>query len=120
MSRVDKYTGTGDDVRCVNVLPSDRTMSWVNVYGLRGRRRRVAWRHCEQMNVGGVEDGLAGVKRAFWRIVDAERRNGVTDRFSDMIMAGEKWADHGAGCVGGGLVEARLDWIGSDWIDEAK
>lgn len=26
-------------------------MSWVKVYGRFGRRRSVAWRHCEQMKV---------------------------------------------------------------------
>ena len=43
------------------MLPSERVISWVNVYGLFGRRRRVAFRHWVQMYVavfvGVVEVG---------------------------------------------------------------
>lgn len=33
------------------MLPSESVISCVNVYGLRGRRRSVACRHCVQMKV---------------------------------------------------------------------
>lgn len=69
MSLVDLYTGTGEVVRCRNVLPSERVMSCVKVYGRFGRRRSVACRHCEQMKVVGcfMVCEAAVRRRVVWR-----------------------------------------------------
>lgn len=98
MSRVDRYTGVGDVVRCVYVLPSDRVTSCVNVYGRCGRRRSVACRHCVQTYVVVVVDVVVVeavveavgvvVRGTIVVIVAAVRRNGVASDMMLLLAAG--------------------------------
>lgn len=64
-------------MRWVKVLPSERVISCVKVYGRLGRRRSVACLHCVQMKVvlAGLERDAVEVRRmGRWRdIVDVLR-----------------------------------------------
>jgi len=82
MSLFDRYTGSGDVVRCIKALPSVSITSWVKVYGRLGRLIKVACRVCWRFWNSDVQLGS-------WTLLDEGLRGFSIDAM--LVDCDAKW-----------------------------